>query len=248
MKIRALLLSAALPLTAAPAFADVAPDPKPADKGKGHKKDHDKDHGKEHDKDHAEEAKKPHLPEELRGKVEILASDDKDYARADLTSAVKPAGEGGISEGMVVRLTADIPVWRMWSGPAKKDARGNTNRLGQWWGYETPHGTQQKYRTDYEICQSWNDLTWMAKCTLKKGAVVAVGPGQSVSAKTCGAPSEEYPANKHDWQVWIAKAWSRLGADKELDCPADSTDYEVDASNIAKPKTAATAVAPAPAK
>ena len=153
---------------------------------------------------------------------------------------MKPAGDGGISEGVVVRLTADIPVWRMWSGPAKKDSRGNTNRLGQWWGAEPPHGTQQKYRANYEICQGWNDLTWMAKCTLKKGAVVAIGPGQSVTAKTCGDPAgkEEYAANKHDWQVWVAKAWARLGADKELDCPAESTDYEVDAGNIAKPKAA----------
>ena len=176
------------------------------------------------------------LPEALKGKAVALASTDPDYARAKLAEAVKPAGEGGLTRGLVVRLTADIPVWRMWSGPAKK-YNGNTNRLGQWWSYDAPHGTQQDYRQAYEICASWNDLTWVAKCTLKSGAVVAIGPGNSVSAATCGG-EEAYPANDKDWQVYIAEAWKRLGADKELDCPAESADYEADAADISKKRAA----------
>lgn len=177
------------------------------------------------------------LPPALKGKAEVVSSTDPDYARADLASAVKPVGEGGLSEGIVVRLTEDIPVWRMWSGPEKKDSRGNTNRLGQWWSYDAPKGTQQGYRTDYEICLAWNDLTWVAKCTLKKGAVVAVGPGNSVSAQVCGDPTgkEAYAANAKDWQTWIAKAWSRLGADKELDCPSETQDYMADPKHIDRP-------------
>jgi hypothetical protein len=184
------------------------------------------------------------LPEVLKGKAVVIAAADADYARADLAGAVKPAGEGGLARGMVVRLTADVPVWRMWSGPTKKGARGNTNRIGQWWSYDAPHGTQQEYRKAYEICVPWNDLTWMAKCTLKSGAVVAIGPGNSVSAATCGdaAGQEAYPANDKDWQVWIAQAWTRLGANKELDCPAESADYEADPADIAK-KRASTGAA-----
>ena len=183
------------------------------------------------------------LPEALKGKAVALASTDPDYARAKLAEAVKPAGEGGLTRGLVVRLTADIPVWRMWSGPAKK-YNGNTNRLGQWWSYDAPHGTQQDYRQAYEICASWNDLTWVAKCTLKSGAVVAIGPGNSVSAATCGGATgkEAYPANDKDWQVYIAEAWKRLGADKELDCPAESADYEADAADISKKRAAPGAV------
>lgn len=171
------------------------------------------------------------LPAVLQGKAEVLAATDPDYARADIGAAVKTEGQGGISQGLVLRLTADVPVYRMWNGPTKKDSRGNTNRMGQWWSYDAPKGDQAGYRKDYEICLGWNDLTWMATCTLKKGAVVVVGPGQSVTAQTCGDPTgqENYHANAEDWQVYVAKAWAR-GA--ELSCPPDSADYEVDPANI----------------
>lgn len=182
------------------------------------------------------------LPAELQGKAVLVPKGDPDEARADLAAAVKPAGEGGISHGLVVRLTADIPVWRMWNGPDKKDANGRTNRLGQWWSYDAPHGTQQQYRTDYEICLSWNDLTYVAKCTLKKGAVVAIGPGQSVSPKTCGDATgrEAYPANPRGWQVYIAKVWARP---TEFECPPDSADYLADPADISRKSAAKPAAA-----
>lgn len=176
------------------------------------------------------------LPEVFKGKAVVLAASDADFARANLAGAVKPAGEGGLARGLVVRLTVDVPVWRVWSGPAKKDARGNTNRIGQWWAGDAPRGSQQEYRAAYAICARWNDLTWVAKCSLKSGSVVAIGPGNSVSAATCGdaAGQEAYPVNEKDWQVYVSKARERLGADKELDCPDESADYEVDPADVAK--------------
>jgi hypothetical protein len=175
------------------------------------------------------------LPAQLQGKAVVVPKGDPDEARADLASAVKAPGEGGITQGLVVRLTGDLPVWRMWSGPARKDASGRTNRLGQWWAYDAPHDTQQQYRSDYEICLAWNELAYVAKCTLKKGAVVAIGPGNSVSPKTCGDPAgkEAYPANAGGWQVWISKVWSRS---TELVCPAETTDYEADPADISHPR------------
>lgn len=177
------------------------------------------------------------LPKKLEGKAVVLAATDADYARAQVDGAVKPAGQGGISEALVVRLTADVPVYRMWNGPDKKDARGFTNRIGQWWGYDAPKGKVEQYRVDFEICNGWNDLTWVATCTLKAGSVVAIGPGQSVSPETCGDPTgkESYPANSRDWQVWVAQAWAR-GA--ELVCPPEDQDYPADPQNIAKRLTA----------
>ncbi len=175
------------------------------------------------------------LPTKLQGKAVVLTSTSADYARADTASAVKPAGQGGLTEGLVVQLTEDVPVYRMWSGPAKKDSRGNTNRIGQWWSYDAPTGPVSGYRTDYEICNGWNDLTWVATCTLKKGSVVVIGPGQSVSAESCGDPTgqETYAANLDDWQVFVSKAWSRSA---ELVCPADTSDYEANPADISKPK------------
>jgi hypothetical protein len=109
--------------------------------------------------------------------------------------------------------------------------------MGQWWSYDPPRGTLQAYRSDYEICVAWNDLTHVATCTLKKGAVVAVGPGNSVSAATCGdaAGKESYPADDRSWQVWVSKVWAR-GA--ELECPPEAGDYEADPADVARPKAA----------
>ncbi len=178
------------------------------------------------------------LPPALQGKAVVLSPSDPDYARADIAGAVKPAGMGATSEAIVVKLTADVPVYRMWNGPQKLDANGRTNRIGSWWAYDAPKGTQADYRKAYEICVGWNDLTWVATCTLKAGAVVAVGPGQSVSAATCGdvTGKESYPANAVDWQTYISKAYNRVGAGKELECPADTQDYEANPANISQRK------------
>ena len=88
------------------------------------------------------------LPPALAGKAEVVPPTDPAYAPANVAGAVKPAGDGGISEALVVKITADIPVNRMWSGPAKLDSNGNTNRLGRWWSYDAPPGTQAQYRTE----------------------------------------------------------------------------------------------------
>ena len=175
------------------------------------------------------------LPEKMVGKAEVLKVDDPDYARAEVGNAIKPAGMGGVSNALVVRLTQDILVYRMWSGPDKKDLRGNTNRLGSWWSYSAPSDSVARYRKDYEICRSWNDLIWIATCTLKKGAVVAIGPGQSVSAATCGDSTghEQYPANFQHWQTYVDKPWTR---NAELVCPPEASDYVADPEDIAKPR------------
>lgn len=175
------------------------------------------------------------LPKKLEGKAVVLSPADPAYPRAVVDAAVKNPGLGGISQGIVVRLTRDVPVYRLWSGPDQKDSRGYTNRVGQWWSYDAPTGSQQAYRADYEICEQWNQLSWVATCTLKKGAVVAIGPGQSVWAETCADPTgkEAFSANAEDWQVWVSTAWTRM--DKELVCPDETRDYKADPANIAKP-------------
>jgi hypothetical protein len=174
-------------------------------------------------------AQDPNLP------VTQISASDPDYARAALSSAVKPAGEGGVSEGQVVRVTEDIPVYRLWSGPASRDANGRTNRVGSWWTPGTPHGSSAQYRVDYEICHAWNALTWVARCTLKKGAVVAIGPGQSVSAQTCQDPSgqEHYPADPAHWQIYVDKVWARP---QEVVCEPESEDYQADPEDVSRQK------------
>lgn len=175
------------------------------------------------------------LPQQLVAKAIVLNSSDPDYSRAMLTNAEKPPGKGGISSGLVVKVTQDISVYRLWNGPAKKDTNGNTNRLGSWWSYDPPSGSIAAYRISYEVCNAWNDLTWLATCTLKAGSVVAIGPGQSVTAETCDDKTgvENYPPNTREWQTYIDKPWSRP---QELQCPDVTADYEVDPDDISKRK------------
>ena len=175
------------------------------------------------------------LPPPVTGKAVVLQPTDAAYSRAVIGSAVKPAGQGGVVTGTVIQLTQDVPVYRMWSGPTKVSAAGLTNRIGGWWSYDAPKGTQAQYREAYEICLGWNDLTWVAQCTLKAGAVVVIGPGQSVSAETCGDATgrETYPANFKDWQLYLDKPWARPA---ELVCPDASADYPADPANIAQRK------------
>lgn len=171
------------------------------------------------------------LPAALQGKAVVVAAADPDYVRANVAAAIKPEGQGGVSQALVIKLSQDVPVYRMWNGPV---IAGNTNRMGGWWAFDAPRGTREGYRRAYEICGTWNQLVWVATCTLKQGSVVAIGPGQSVSADTCGDASgyERYDANVRDWQVYVDKAWTRSA---ELSCPPETVDYKADPANVALP-------------
>lgn len=171
------------------------------------------------------------VPAGLAGKVKVLSPSDPAYAQANVQGAIKADGLGGVSQAVVIQLTADLPVYRMWNGPVTV---GNSNRLGSWWAFDKPQGSREGYRRAYEICGTWNELTWVASCTLKAGAVVAFGPGQSVSAQTCADPSgyETYSANDRDWQVYINQAWTRT---TELVCPPETADYRANPANVTQP-------------
>ncbi|MGE5516820.1 MAG: hypothetical protein ACM31D_13480 [Bacteroidota bacterium] len=171
------------------------------------------------------------LPAGLAGKVVVLAPTDAAYGRANVGDAVKSEGQGGVSQALVVQLSQDLPVYRMWNGPVTS---GNSNRLGGWWAFDAPRGTREGYRRAYEICGTWNQLVWVATCTLKQGAVVAIGPGQSVSAQTCNDSSgyEYYDANRRDWQVYVNQPWTRPD---ELSCPPETADFKADPANVALP-------------
>ena len=169
----------------------------------------------------------------IAGSLELVAAGDAAYAAADPTGATGVPGEGKVIRPHVVRLTRDMPVYRLWAGPAVKDEQGRTSRIGQWWTCEPPAGTLASFRRRYEVCEKWDSLRWVAQCTLRRGAVVVIGPGQSVSAQTCGVQTESYPANDRDFQVYIHEAWKHMSPpDGELSCPDESRDYENDPRDI----------------
>lgn len=164
------------------------------------------------------------LPAALIGKVEVIASCESncdETGDADiLKQAIKPPGDGGISSGVLVRLTDDVTVYRLWNGPtAKLNAYGGTNRLGAWWTADKPNGTRDDYRRNNAICEDWdNQLAWEVKCTLKKGTVVAVGPTQSANCRQ--GPS--FQANP-TLQIYVDNTASRF-----VSCPKVESDNQAE--------------------
>lgn len=132
------------------------------------------------------------LPATMMGKVEIVASCDQNCDQDILSHAVMKEGQGGISSGILLKLTEEITVYRLWDGADKGiNEYGGSNRIGAWWSADRPSGDASSYRAQNAICKKWNELRWIAKCKLKPGTLVAVGPTQSASC----SEQEIYPAN-----------------------------------------------------
>ena len=180
-------------------------------------------------------------PASIAASVLVLTPDSPEYALAGIDRAVRPPGGGNVSRAMVVQLTRDMPVYRMWDGPERARVKGESNRIGSWWTYDAPRGNQRDYRRNYAVCVVWNALNYVANCTLRKGAVVAIGPGNSVSAQTCkdATGRESYPANERHWQLYVSEISARIGPGKELECPDEAQDYQADPANLARRKTPA---------
>ena len=70
------------------------------------------------------------VPRGLASSVELVAPDDKDYAAADPVDATAAPGNGNVSTPVGVRLTHDLPVYRLWAGPTVRNAQGLTTRIG----------------------------------------------------------------------------------------------------------------------
>jgi hypothetical protein len=180
------------------------------------------------------------IPDPVRSSLTFLSTNDSAYSAADPMGATGAPGEGRVVRAFVVRLEKDIRVYRLWSGPDVLDRSGHTSRLGSWWTFDRPTGSRDSYRRRYEVCEGWNTLTWVASCVLRKGAVVVIGFGQSVSENTCDNRErhESYPQNDRDLQVYIHNAFQRTSLEPpELLCPEQNQDYEDDRDDVSKPRT-----------
>lgn len=145
------------------------------------------------------------------------AGDVCDRARGEV-------GRGGVSECFAVQLVRRTTIYRLWNGPESEV----DNRTGSWWTLTPPAGTVHSYRESYAVCSEWNDLMWVATCSLDEGTIIAVGPGQSA---TCRNPDERYPANSHDLQVYVPDVRNNPG----LHCPPPTSDYRADPNDLSAP-------------
>ncbi len=90
-------------------------------------------------------------------------------------------GAGGICRARVYEAREPIAVHRLWDA-----SRGNDMR--HWWTLRPPAGSRADYRHAYAVCESWNALDRAVTCTLKAGARVAIGTGQSAACAQASYP------------------------------------------------------------
>ena len=158
---------------------------------------------------------------------EIIARDDPRWPADAASKANLPPGKGGISAVMAIRVLHDTPVYRLWT-----DGTGHpSGRIGPWWLFDPPTGTDKDFRKRYAVCEAWNPkLNRLAACTLARGTIVAIGPTQSVDAATCNNPDrpEGYKADPDRWQVYIPK--EQLA--RVLACPASDEDARLDSQDL----------------
>lgn len=198
------------------------------------------------------------LPPELRDRVEVLATFDSGqvllatrlaaYAEQHqvatnlIGSALMPEGKGGVYEGKVVKVKEPLWLYRVYS--AKEYARTGRGRIGGWWTSLPPGRgvSRAEYRRRYEICRSFNpDLDRVVRCRIYPGALIVVGPGQSVDEQTCGKAGESYAADgeKRSLQIYAFEAFRHQfviddegsplqDIERYIGCPVEAADRPYD--------------------
>lgn len=105
-----------------------------------------------------------------------------------LASAVGGAGKGMLCEGKVFTVVQPVIVYRVYN------ADNDYSALGNWWTMVPPLGQMIPDYTKYGICPEWGKHNAQHSCSLKVGAQVVVGPGQSVQCANGALPAS--PANQ----------------------------------------------------
>lgn len=128
-----------------------------------------------------------------------------------LQEALGKTGEGKLCAGRVFTASqaGSVTVYRVWNS-----AKSYTE-FGKWWSLSKPTGTVASYREENAICPEWSELNQLTRCTLKAGAKVVIGPGQSASCMTLtygkSAVNQVYMANDTRVGMLYVEGCSQLG-------------------------------------
>lgn len=118
-----------------------------------------------------------------------------------LAESIGAPSQGKLCQGQVyvAKQNTQIMLFRAWNGtnPASK--------FGDWWALKSPRGQVAQYRSDYQICYQWTPMDKMTLCSLKAGAKVVIGTGQSASC----SQFLDYPSSDKK-QVYLANAEADL--------------------------------------
>ncbi len=195
------------------------------------------------------------LPPEIKNNVAIATSidigkvitpstksDDLEklrYAASLIDNAVLPEGKGGVYEAKILKVKKSFPIYRAYTKKTDPKTQRN-NRIGGWWAPipPKPGSTKDDYRQNYEVCAGWNpDLDMVVQCWVYPGALVLIGPGQSVDEAACGKENERYAADggKKNLQIFIFEMYKHQfegrdrqtvppGKDMFVRCPPPADD------------------------
>ncbi|QUM77546.1 hypothetical protein HWV00_15735 [Moritella sp. 24] len=114
-----------------------------------------------------------------------------------LAQSIGEPNEGRLCQGQVyvAKQNTQILLFRSWN------STNPNSELGEWWALKSPRGQISEYRSDYQICYQWTPLDKLTLCSLKAGAKVVVGTGQSASC----SEYLHYPTSAKK-QVYVANA------------------------------------------
>ena len=145
------------------------------------------------------------LPVELSRKFTAVSDPEL------LAQSIGEANEGKLCQGQVyvAKQNTQVMLFRAWNGS------NPASELGNWWALKSPRGQISDYRRDYQICYQWSPLDKMTLCSLKAGAKVVVGTGQST---TC-SEYLEYPTSAKK-QVYVVNAEANL-----FDCNSYNAEF-----------------------
>lgn len=102
-----------------------------------------------------------------------------------------------MSSGFYMEARDKVTIYRCYDNE-------NSRRFGSYWAFEPPEGSHDEYRRAYAMCREWNVMTFCTACTLPKGALVFIGPGQSMD---CRGPSGRYRMRESDvLQIYVPNA------------------------------------------
>jgi hypothetical protein len=101
----------------------------------------------------------------------LVETDDAEL----LKTAQGESGQGKLCVGKVFVAEQPVTVYRVW------DRSRSYTAYGSWWSLSDPQGPRDSYQKEEDICPEWSALDRMSACSLKVGAKVVIGPGQSVN-------------------------------------------------------------------
>lgn len=127
-----------------------------------------------------------------------------------LNEALGKSGDGKLCAGRVYSATQAVTVYRVWNS-----AKSYTE-FGRWWSLSKPTGPVESYRQENAICPEWSDLNQLTRCSIKVGARVVIGPGQSATCMAMmyekSAVNQVYMANDTRINMLYVEGCTQLGA------------------------------------